>query len=188
MQTALLSPLKRAVSQPDCDMHGNHMSTALKVILIIIAVLIVLFIALYIVARKAEKKSSEQRAAMESQAQTMSFYVIDKKKMKLKEAGLPKIVTEQTPKYLRGTKMPILKVKVGPKVMSLICDDQVFNTILPKQEVKAQVSGIYVISAKRIRGPLPEPKKTKKQLKEEKKAAREKEKEAQNKKASNKKN
>lgn len=147
------------------------MATALKVILIIVAVLAVLLIVLYIVGRKAEKKSNEQRAAMESQAQTMSFYVIDKKKMKLKDAGLPKIVTDQTPKYLRGAKMPILKVKVGPKVMSLMCDEQVFKTILPKQEVKAQVSGIYVISAKRIRGPLPEPKKTKKELKAEKKAA-----------------
>ena len=150
--------------------EGN-MSTLLKVTLIIIAVLVVLFIVLYIVARKAEKKSAEQREAMESNAQTMSFYVIDKKKIKLKDANLPKIVTDQTPKYLRGAKMPILKVKVGPKVMSLICDEQVYNTILPKQEVKAQVSGIYVISAKRIRGPLPEPKKTKKELKAEKKAA-----------------
>ena len=147
------------------------MSTLLKAALIIIAVLIVLLVVLYIVARKAEKKSTEQRQAMESNAQTMSFYVIDKKKIKLKDANLPKIVTDHTPKYLRGAKMPILKVKVGPKVMSLICDEQVFKTILPKQEVKAQVSGIYVISAKRIRGPLPEPQKTKKEIKAEKKAA-----------------
>lgn len=153
------------------------MKTPIIIILIVIAVLLALFIGLYIVARKAEKKNNEQRALMESQAQTMSFYVIDKKKLKLKEAGLPKIVTEQTPKYLRGAKMPILKVKVGPKVMSLICDEQVFATILPKQEVKAQVSGIYVLSAKRIRGPLPEPKKTKAELKAEKKAAKAKEKE-----------
>ena len=153
------------------------MKTPIIILLIVIAVLLALFIALYFVARKAEKKNNEQRALMESQAQTMSFFVIDKKKIKLKEAGLPKVVTEQTPKYLRGAKMPILKVKVGPKVMSLICDEKVFDTILPKQEVKAQVSGIYVLSAKRIRGPLPEPKKTKAELKAEKKAAKAKAKE-----------
>lgn len=149
------------------------MSTALKVVLIVVAVLIVLLVVLYILGRKAEKKADSQRATIESQAQTMSFYVIDKKKMKITEAGLPKIVIEQTPKYLRRAKIPILKVKVGPKVMSLICEDKVFATILPKQEVKAQVSGIYVISAKRIRGPLPEPKKTKQELRAEKKAAKE---------------
>lgn len=152
------------------------MSTALTVVLIILAVLLVLLIVLYVFGRKAQKKADSQRATMEGQAQTMSFYVIDKKKMKLTEAGLPKIVTEQTPKYLRRAKLPILKVKVGPKVMSLICDEQVFKTILPKQEVKAQVSGIYVLSAKRIRGPIPEPKKSKKELKAEKKAAKEAEK------------
>lgn len=152
------------------------MSTALTVVLIILAVLLVLLIVLYVFGRKAQKKADSQRATMEGQSQTMSFYVIDKKKMKLTEAGLPKIVTEQTPKYLRRAKLPILKVKVGPKVMSLICDDKVFATILPKQEVKAQVSGIYVLSAKRIRGPIPEPKKSKKELKAEKKAAKEAEK------------
>lgn len=152
------------------------MPTALTVVLIILAVLLVLLIVLYVFGRKAQKKADSQRATMESQSQTMSFYIIDKKKMKLTEAGLPKIVTEQTPKYLRRAKLPILKVKVGPKVMSLICDEQVFATLLPKQEVKAQVSGIYVLSAKRIRGPLPEPKKSKKELKEEKKAAKEAEK------------
>ena len=152
------------------------MPLILKILLIVIAILAVLLIALFILGRKAEKKSAEQREMIESQSQSMSFYVIDKKKVKLSEAGFPKIVLEQTPKYLRRTKMPVLKVKVGPRVMSLMCDPKIFDSILPKQEVKAQVSGIYVTSAKRIRGPLPEPKKTKKELRAEKKAAKEKEK------------
>ncbi len=151
--------------------------------LIILAVLIVGVIVLYFVGKRAEKKSAEQKEMMEQSSQTMSFYVIDKKRVKIKEAGLPKIVLEQTPKYLRFTKLPVIKVKVGPKVMTLICEESVFTSILPKQEVKASVSGIYVTSAKRIRGPLPEPKKTKKQIKEEKKAAKAKEKEMAAKKA-----
>ena len=129
--------------------------------LIIIGILIVILIALMILGKRAEKKAAEQKSAMEAASQTMSFYIIDKKKMKLKEAGLPKIVMEQTPKYLRGTKLPILKVKVGAKVMSLICDSKIYPQLLPKQEVKATVSGIYVTSAKRIRGPVYEPPKKK---------------------------
>ena len=147
------------------------------VILIISVILLVAIIVLYILGKRAEKKQAEQKELMEQSSQTMSFYVIDKKRVKIKEAGLPKIVLEQTPKYLRRTKLPIIKVKVGPKVMSLVCDESVFSTILPKQEVKAKVSGIYVTSAKRIRGPLPEPKKTKKELRAEKKALKAKEKE-----------
>ena len=95
--------------------------------------------------------------------------------MKLTEAGLPKVVTEQTPKYLRRAKLPMVKVKVGPRVMSLICDAKVYDTLAPKQEVKATVSGIYITAAKRIRGPIVEtdPKKRKEQEKAEKKAAKE---------------
>lgn len=146
------------------------MSTALKVILIVLIILAALMVIMYILGRRAEKKSESQKAAMEAQSQTMSFYVIDKKRMKLTEAGLPKMVTEQTPKYLRWTKLPIIKVKVGPRVMSLICDEKIYASILPKQEVKATVSGLYVMSAKRIRGPLPEQKKSRKEKRAEKKA------------------
>lgn len=143
-------------------------NTLLTITFIILGIVAVGFIVLLILGRKAQKKADEQQALMETNAQTMSFYVIDKKKMKLKDAGLPKIVVEQTPKLMRGTKLPVLKVKVGPKVMTLICDAKVFPTILPKQEVKATVSGIYVTSAKRIRGPVYEPAKKKKGKKEKK--------------------
>ena len=99
---------------------------------------------------------------MDAMAQTMSLYIIDKKRMKLTEANLPKIVLDSTPKYMRWMKMPMVKAKAGPRVMTLICDEPVFAQILPKQEVKATISGIYITSAKRIRGPLPEPKNKKK--------------------------
>ena len=81
---------------------------------------------------------------------------------------------DQTPKMMRRAKLPILKVKVGPKVMSLICDQKVFQTLAPKQEVKATVSGLYVTGAKRIRGPVVEtdPKKRKEQAKQAKKEAK----------------
>ena len=146
------------------------MSTVLKVILIILIIIAALMVVMYILGKRAEKKSESQRATMEAQAQTMSFYFIDKKRMKLTEAGLPKLVVDQTPKYLRWTKLPIIKVKAGPRVMSLICDEKIYSSILPKQEIKATVSGLYVTSAKRIRGPLPEQKKSRKERRAEQKA------------------
>lgn len=151
------------------------MKTFFIVLIIILAIIVGALIALYFVGKKMQKKQEANQASIDAAAQTMNFFIIDMKKMKLSEAGLPKIVTEQTPKYLRRAKLPILKVKVGPRVMSLICDANVFNTLAPKQEVKASVSGIYVTSAKRIRGPIVEtdPKKRKAQLKAEKLAAKE---------------
>ena len=123
-------------------------------LIVIIAVLLVAFVVLYFLGRKAEKKQAEQQKTLEANAQTVNLLVIDKKKLKLKEAGLPSIVVEQTPKYMRRAKLPIVKVKAGPKVMNLICDGKIFDQILPKQEIKATVSGIYITNFKRIRGPV----------------------------------
>lgn len=152
----------------------------LKVLLIILAVIVVILAILVIVGKRLQKKQESQQASIEAAAQTMNFFIIDKKMMKITEAGLPKVVLDQTPKYMRRAKLPILKVKVGPKVMSLICDQKVFGTLAPKQEVKASVSGIYVTSAKRIRGPIVEtdPKKRKEQEKQAKREAKLKAKEA----------
>ena len=138
--------------------------TLLKVLLIILLILVVIFAILYFLGRKMQKRQAEQQATMDAVAQNLSLYIIDKARLKPAEANLPKIVVDSIPKYMRRFKLPIAKVKAGPRIMSLICDEQVFAQILPKQEVKATVSGIYITSAKRIRGPIPEPKKKKKFL------------------------
>ena len=68
--------------------------------------------------------------------------------MKLSEAGLPQIVLDQTPKYMRNRKVPIVKAKIGPRIMPLISDEKIFELIPTKKEVKAMVSGIYIMSVK----------------------------------------
>lgn len=122
------------------------------VLLVVIAVLIAVLIVLAVLGNKLKKKQDAQQAQMDAAKQTMSMLVIDKKKMKLKDAGLPKIVLEQTPKYLRGTKTPVVKAKIGPKVMTLMCDPKVFEQIPVKAEIKAEVSGIYIMGIKSVRG------------------------------------
>lgn len=136
----------------------------LGIVLIIIAVVaIAAIVVLYIVGRKLQKKQENSQAQMQAAAQTVSILVIDKKMMKMKEANLPKIVLDQTPKYMRGSKVPIVKAKIGPKVMSLVCDAKVFDLIPVKKEVKAVLSGIYIMDVKGLRGNL-EQKKEKKTL------------------------
>ncbi len=120
--------------------------------LIVIIVLIGACIGLYFFGKRAQKKQAEQQEQMEAAAQTVSMLVIDKKKMKLKEAGLPAVVLENTPKYLRGTKVPVVKAKIGPRIMTLMCDAKVFEVIPVKKEVKAVVSGIYITGIKSVRG------------------------------------
>ncbi len=133
------------------------------ILLIVAVVVIAVFVALYIVGRKLQKRQEESQSQMQAAAQTVSILVIDKKKMKMKDANLPKVVLDQTPKYLRRSKVPVVKAKIGPKVMSLICDAKVYDLIPVKKEVKAVLSGIYIMDVKGLRGNL-EPKKEKKKL------------------------
>ena len=58
---------------------------------------------------------------------------------------------------MRRSKLPIVKAKVGPKVMSLIADEAVYDLIPLKKEVKATVSGIYITKVTGVRGPLEKP-------------------------------
>ena len=127
-------------------------STFTIVMIVILIVLIAACIALYFFGKRAEKRQAEQQEQMDAAAQTVSMLVIDKKKMKLKEAGLPAVVLENTPKYLRRTKVPVVKAKIGPRIMTLMCDNKVFEVIPVKKEVKAVVSGLYITGIKSVRG------------------------------------
>lgn len=129
--------------------------TWLTVILIILAVLVVAFGALTFFGNKLKKKQDAQQEQINESKQVVSMLVIDKKKMKLKEANLPKIVLESTPRYLRGAKVPIVKAKVGPKIMTLIADEKIFAQIPIKAEMKAEVSGMYIVGIKSVRGGKP---------------------------------
>ena len=90
--------------------------------------------------------------------------VIDKKRMKITEAGLPQVVIDQTPKYMSRSKLPIVKGKVGPKIMTFIADEKVFQVIPVKKECKVVVSGIYISAIKSARGGLEQPAPKKKGL------------------------
>lgn len=127
-----------------------------KVALIVLAILAVLLIVLVIVGRNLQKKQEASNGQMEAMAQTMSMLVIDKKMMKLKDANLPKVVLEQTPKYLRGSKVPVVKVKAGPNIMNLISDAKIFDKIPVQTQVKAKVSGIYIMEMLGARGKVQE--------------------------------
>lgn len=122
------------------------------VLLCILAVLIIGVVVLYFLGKKAQKKQAEQEEMMQANKQTISMLIIDKKRMKLKDSGLPQVVIDQTPKLMRRSKLPIVKAKIGPQIMSLICDDKIFDSVPVKKEVKAVVSGIYILDVKGLHG------------------------------------
>lgn len=136
---------------------GEKMEPGTIVLLVIIAIFIGAMVALYFMGKKAQAKKEEQDAQMAAVAQTVSMLIIDKKKLRVKDSGLPQVVIDQTPWYARLTKLPVVKAKVGPKVMTLIADETIFADIPVKKEVKATVSGIYITAVRGLRGPLEKP-------------------------------
>ena len=110
------------------------------VLLIILIVLAAVMVVLYFVGKRVQKKQDERQEQIEAAKQTTTMLIIDKK-----------------PKLMRRSKLPIVKAKIGPRIMVLVADDKIFDQIPLKKEVKATVSGIYITDVRGMRGPLPAP-------------------------------
>ena len=131
---------------------------------IITAVILVIGIAvlafLYYKGSKMQKEQAKQKDKLFAAAQQATILVIDKKRMPLIDSGLPQAVLDQTPKRARRAKVPVVKAKIGPRVMSLIADEDVYDEIPVMAEVKAMISGIYITSINNFRkAPVPAPEK-----------------------------
>ena len=129
----------------------------MKVLLIIGLIFVVLALVFYFVGKRAQKKQEENRAQIDAVKQSVSMLIIDKGKIKFKEAGFPAIVVEKTPKRYHRMKTPVVKAKVGPKIMTFMCDADIYDLIPVKKEVKATISGIYITEVKGVRGKLDTP-------------------------------
>lgn len=139
------------------------------ILIIIAAVAVAAFLIISFIGKRAQRKQDAQREQMEAAKQSVNMLVIDKKKMRMKDAGFPQVVLDNTPKLLRRAKVPVVKAKIGPRMATLMADKDVFDLIPVKKEVKAEVSGLYIVNVKGIRGGLVSDKAAKKAAKKESK-------------------
>ena len=98
-----------------------------QVLLIILVILIAVLVVLYFLGKRAQKKQEENQAQIEAAKQTVNMLIIDKKRLRIKESGLPQMVIDQTPKLMRRTKLPIVKAKIGPRIMTMVADEKIFD-------------------------------------------------------------
>ena len=134
------------------------------VLILIAIIVIIIFAILYFLNKWAGKRMSTQQEMVERHKQTVTIYVIDKKKDKLTNANLPKAMAAQVPRMGRMMKMPLVKAKIGPQIMTLVCDKAVFEALPVKKNVTVELAGAYIVSMKGM--------KTKQQLAEQRKARR----------------
>lgn len=136
-------------------MMAINWSSVGSVLLVIAIILLILMGVLYYFGRKMSKEQEEQQPMIDANTQNVSLLIIDKKKMSIKEAvaaGLPKQVQEQTPFYLKLSKLPVVKAKVGPQIMTLMADPSIFEQLPLHKECKVAIAGIYIRKILSVRG------------------------------------
>ena len=117
-------------------------------VLLLTAIVGVIVFGLFMLNRWASKKYGAQRDMIEKSKQTVSIYVIDKKKTKAADSNLPKAVVESLPRLYKMMKMPMVKAKIGPQIMTLICDKKVYEALPVKKNVKVELAGLYIVEMK----------------------------------------
>ena len=122
--------------------------TGWDIAIIVFVVLVVLVAVVFFLNRWASRRLVEQQSMIERTKQTTSIYVIDKKKDKIQSANLPKAIQEQIPKWNKLMKLPLVKAKIGPQIMTLMCDKDVFDALPLKKTVKVDLAGIYIVGMK----------------------------------------
>ena len=140
------------------------MAKIIITIVIIVVILAGLIAFLYRKSKKLQEQQEDQRRQMDAVAQQVSMLIIDKKKMKLKNSGLPEAVIASVPWYSKNIKQCIVKAKVGPQMMTLLCEPTIFDEIPLKKEVKATVSGLLITKVKGLHGTTAKPETKKKGL------------------------
>lgn len=130
---------------------GGQQVNIWQILLIILIVLVVLFGVLYFFGKKMQTKMDQQQNIINQSKTTASILVIDKKKDKITNSNLPKMVMDQFPKWYRFRKIPLVKAKIGPQITTLICDDKLFKKLPTKKVVKVEIAGLYIVSIKSIK-------------------------------------
>lgn len=115
------------------------------ILLIIVFILVAVFAGLYFFSRKNMKKTIEAREFIQQNKIVTQIFVIDKKYERPNEHNLPKMIYEKLPKAAKMRKMPILKAKVGPQIVTLTCDKPIYDVIATKKNVKVELAGIYLV-------------------------------------------
>ncbi|MFA5518006.1 MAG: hypothetical protein WDA74_01995 [Spirochaetota bacterium] len=119
----------------------------------ILAVVIAALVAGYFILKKRmQKKMEEQKVLVDQHKISTPILVLEKRMAKVKDANIPKNVLAQIPKIYKIRKVPIVKAKIGPQVMDLLCDEDLFDKIPEKKTVQAELAGIFIAGIKPAKG------------------------------------
>lgn len=115
------------------------------IIIIVIAVALII-VGFYFLNKWAYNKMNTQQEMINKAKNLTNIYVIDKKRDKITNINMPKAVIDNMPKVYRFMKMNFVQAKIGPQIVTLICDKNIFKAIPTKKNIKVELAGIYIVS------------------------------------------
>jgi len=108
----------------------------------------VIIVGYFFLKKRMNQKLEMQKELVEQHKVTTTILVLEKRWDKVQNANIPKSVVGQIPKIYKLRKVPIVKAKIGPQVMDLLCDEDIFNRIPEKKTVKVDLAGIFIAGIK----------------------------------------
>jgi len=118
----------------------------IDILLIIMAIVGIGAGAFFFLSRWSYRKMDEHNALIERHRQPAAIFVIDKSRGRIKPGLFPKAVMDQMPITTKMLKMNFVKAKVGPQIMTLMCERNVYDALPLKKNVKVELAGIYISS------------------------------------------
>ena len=122
-----------------------------NVAMIVAIIAIIVAAVFYFLNKWAGKKNAQQQDMVNQHKQTTSIFVIDKKKEKITTAHFSQAIIDQMPRMAKMMKTPLVKVKVGPQIMTMLCDEAVFAALPVKKTVTVEVAGAYIVGMKGLK-------------------------------------
>ena len=106
----------------------------------------------FFLKKRMEQKVSLQKDLVDQHKIATSILILEKRMDKVSNANIPKSVIAQIPKIYKFRKVPIVKAKIGPQVMDLLCDEDIFNKLPERKSVNVELAGIFIAGIKQQKG------------------------------------
>ena len=119
------------------------------VFLIVIFILVAIFVGLYFLNKRGMKRMVQAQDFIDQNRMTVQIFVIDKRQEKPTEKNIPKAVYDQMPKTTRMRKTNLVRAKIGPQIVTLMCDNPVYEVLPVKKTVKVDIAGMYIVDKKK---------------------------------------
>ena len=116
------------------------------VFLIVIFILVAVFVGLYFLNKRGMKRMVQAQDFIDQNRMTVQIFVIDKRQEKPTEKNIPKAVYDQMPKTTKMRKTNLVRAKIGPQIVTLMCDNPVYEVLPVKKNVKVDIAGMYIVS------------------------------------------